>query len=66
MALWTSSVISEKVFKDIPVKDMAKSDAVRKHPIGIGPFIVKNIVDGESVELVKIKIIGKANLISTK
>ncbi|WP_324174128.1 oligopeptide ABC transporter substrate-binding protein [Staphylococcus pseudintermedius] len=55
MALWTSSVISEKVFKDIPVKDMAKSDAVRKHPIGIGPFIVKNIVDGESVELVKNK-----------
>ncbi|ARJ50575.1 oligopeptide ABC transporter substrate-binding protein [Staphylococcus lutrae] len=55
LALWTSAVISEKIFKDIPIKDMAKSDAVRKHPIGIGPFIVKNIVDGESVELVKNK-----------
>ena len=29
-ALWTGSLISEKVFKDIPVKEMAKSDAVRK------------------------------------
>lgn len=55
LKLWTSSVISEKIFKDIPIKDMAKSDAVRKHPIGIGPFIVKHIVDGESVELVKNK-----------
>lgn len=54
-ALWTGSLISEKVFKDIPVKEMAKSDAVRKHPIGIGPFKVKNIVDGESVEFVKNK-----------
>ncbi|MCS4485621.1 oligopeptide ABC transporter substrate-binding protein [Staphylococcus americanisciuri] len=51
--LWTSSVISEKIFKDIPVKDMAKSPEVRKHPIGIGPFKVKNIVDGESVTLEK-------------
>lgn len=55
LELWTSAPISEKIFKDIPVKDMAKSDAVRKHPIGIGPFKVKNIVDGESVELVKNK-----------
>lgn len=34
---------------------MAKSDAVRKNPIGIGPYKVKRIVDGESVELVKNK-----------
>ena len=53
--LWTGSLISEKVFKDIPVKDMAKSDAVRKNPIGYGPFKVKKIVDGESVELEKNK-----------
>lgn len=51
--LWLSAPISEKIFKDIPVKDMAKSDAVRKNPIGIGPFKVKSIVDGESVELEK-------------
>ncbi|EMB9413751.1 ABC transporter substrate-binding protein [Staphylococcus pseudintermedius] len=55
LELWTSASISEKVFKDIPVKDMAKSDAVRKNPIGIGPYKVKRIVDGESVELVKNK-----------
>ncbi|EGQ3667441.1 oligopeptide ABC transporter substrate-binding protein [Staphylococcus pseudintermedius] len=55
LELWTSAPISEKVFKDIPVKDMAKSDAVRKNPIGIGPYKVKHIVDGESVELVKNK-----------
>ncbi|ARJ50570.1 oligopeptide ABC transporter substrate-binding protein [Staphylococcus lutrae] len=55
LELWTSAPISEKIFKDIPVKDMAKSDAVRKNPIGIGPYKVKNIVDGESVELVKNK-----------
>ncbi|WP_315293484.1 Oligopeptide ABC transporter, substrate-binding protein OppA [Mammaliicoccus lentus] len=53
--LWTSSPISEKAFKDIPVKDMAKSDQVRKKPIGIGPFKIKKIVDGESVELEKNK-----------
>lgn len=55
LELWTSAPISEKVFKDIPVKGMAKSDAVRKNPIGIGPYKVKRIVDGESVELVKNK-----------
>lgn len=55
LELWTSAPISEKVFKDIPVKDMTKSDAVRKNPIGIGPYKVKRIVDGESVELVKNK-----------
>jgi peptide/nickel transport system substrate-binding protein len=53
--LWMSSVISKKIFQHIPVKDMAKSDAVRKHPIGIGPYKVKRIVDGESVEFVKNK-----------
>ncbi|AVQ33000.1 ABC transporter substrate-binding protein [Staphylococcus muscae] len=51
--LWTSAVISEKIFKDIPVKDMAKSPEVRKNPIGIGPYKVKSIVDGESVTLEK-------------
>ena len=51
--LWTGSLISEKIFKDIPVKDMAKSPEVRKNPIGIGPYKVKNIVDGESVTLEK-------------
>lgn len=37
------------IFKDIPVADMSSSDAVRKNPIGMGPFKVESIVSGESV-----------------
>lgn len=40
------------IFKDIPVKEMSKSDAVRKNPIGFGPFKVDSIVPGESVTMV--------------
>ncbi|WP_027408843.1 oligopeptide ABC transporter substrate-binding protein [Anoxybacteroides tepidamans] len=39
--------------KDIPIKQLAQSDKIRKNPIGFGPFKVKNIVPGESVELVR-------------
>ncbi|KXG10728.1 oligopeptide ABC transporter substrate-binding protein [Anoxybacillus rupiensis] len=39
--------------KDIPIKQMAQSDKIRKNPIGFGPFKVKKIVPGESVELVR-------------
>lgn len=37
------------IFKDIPVAEMSASDAVRKNPIGMGPFKVESIVPGESV-----------------
>ncbi|GIO26759.1 oligopeptide ABC transporter substrate-binding protein [Ornithinibacillus bavariensis] len=37
------------IFKDIPVAKMAESDAVRKNPIGMGPYKVESIVAGESV-----------------
>jgi peptide/nickel transport system substrate-binding protein len=37
----------------IPVKDMATSDRIRTRPIGFGPFKVKTIVPGESVEFVR-------------
>ena len=40
-------------FEGIEVKDMAASANVRTNPIGFGPFKVKNIVPGESVELVR-------------
>ncbi|MCO7126672.1 oligopeptide ABC transporter substrate-binding protein [Sporolactobacillus shoreicorticis] len=40
-------------FKGVAIKDMAKSTQVRKAPIGFGPFKVKKIVPGESVELVR-------------
>lgn len=39
--------------KDVPIKDLAKSDKIRKHPIGFGPFKIKKIVPGESVEFVR-------------
>ncbi|WP_206911868.1 peptide/nickel transport system substrate-binding protein [Enterococcus sp. DIV0840] len=38
------------VFKDIPIKDQEKSDAVRKNPITFGPYYMSKIVTGESVE----------------
>lgn len=38
--------------KDIPLKDMVSSDKVRKNPLSCGPFMVSNIVPGESVEYV--------------
>ena len=38
--------------KDIPVKDLISSDAVRKNPVTLGPFKLNKLVDGESVEFV--------------
>ncbi|SIT68861.1 oligopeptide ABC transporter substrate-binding protein [Edaphobacillus lindanitolerans] len=50
--LWTYPMPA-KEFEGIEVKDMSGSDAVRKNPVGVGPFKVEKIVPGESVELVK-------------
>ena len=36
---------------DIAIKDLAKSDKIHKTPIGFGPFKIKKMVPGESVEL---------------
>lgn len=55
LELWKGDLLSEKIFKDIPVKDMSKAPEVRKNPVGIGPFKVKKIVDGESIEFEKYK-----------
>lgn len=38
--------------KDIPIKDLQKSEAVRKNPVTLGAFVIDKIVKGESVELV--------------
>lgn len=47
--VWTYAM-PEKEFEGIAVKDMASSEQVRTKPVGLGPFKVKNIVPGESVE----------------
>ena len=52
--IWTYA-LPKHIFKDIPVKDMSSSDAVRKNPIGMGPYQVEKIVPGESVVLKKFK-----------
>lgn len=44
-------LLSKKYLSDVPVKDLAKSDKIRKHPIGIGPYKVKKVVQGEAVQL---------------
>lgn len=36
--------------KDVPVKDMESDEKVRLKPLSCGPFVVSNIVPGESVE----------------
>ncbi|HHV09519.1 MAG TPA: oligopeptide ABC transporter substrate-binding protein [Clostridiales bacterium] len=46
---WTNP-IPRHYYGDIGVKDMAADGKTRSYPIGFGPFKVKNIVPGESVE----------------
>ncbi|WP_144559467.1 oligopeptide ABC transporter substrate-binding protein [Shouchella miscanthi] len=40
-------------FEGVEVADMSSSDQVRREPLGYGPFVVENIVPGESVTLSK-------------
>lgn len=47
--LWTSP-INKKYLGDVPIDKLAESDKVRKNPIGFGPFKIKKITPGESVE----------------
>jgi len=39
------------IFEDIPVAEMAASDAVRRYPVGMGPFKVSRVTPGESIIL---------------
>jgi len=50
--LW-STPMPKKYYEGIAVKDLPEHEKVRKNPVGLGPFKVKNIVPGESVELVR-------------
>ncbi|MGM0123011.1 extracellular solute-binding protein [Enterococcus sp. AZ194] len=47
--VWTYAA-PKHVLKDIAIKDMESSDAVRKNPVTFGPYYMSNIVPGESVE----------------
>ncbi|GAA0437838.1 MAG: oligopeptide ABC transporter substrate-binding protein [Bacillota bacterium] len=47
--LWTYP-LSRKEFEGIPVAEMSESPQVRQKPIGIGPFKVKEIIPGESIQ----------------
>ena len=49
--IWASA-LPKHAFEGIEVKDMESSDQVRKNPIVFGPYVMSNIVAGESVEYV--------------
>src|SRR5699024_5709501 len=48
--LWTSPMPKAEL-EDIPVGDLSSSTEVREEPVGLGPFKVKEIVQGEYVSL---------------
>ncbi|GIN56702.1 oligopeptide ABC transporter substrate-binding protein [Lederbergia ruris] len=48
--LW-SSPMPKKHYEGIAVKDLEESKQVREEPVGLGPFKVKKVVDGEYSEL---------------
>ena len=37
--------------KDVPIKDLEKSDKIRKNIVTVGPYTISNSVQGESLEL---------------
>jgi peptide/nickel transport system substrate-binding protein len=49
-SLWPTPM-PRKHYEGIAVKDLSKSDQVRKNPVGLGPFKVKSMKSGEYVEL---------------
>lgn len=49
--IW-SSALPKHAFEGVAIKDMESSDQVRKNPIVFGPYVMSNIVTGESVEYV--------------
>src|SRR5699024_6120445 len=46
--IW-SYAMPKHIFAGMPVDEISSSDEVRKHPVGLGPYKVKEIVTGESV-----------------
>jgi len=50
--LWTTP-LPKHIFENIAVADMANSPYVLTNPIGWGPFMVRTVVPGESVHMVR-------------
>ena len=50
--IWTAPM-PRHIFEDIPVAEMAYSPYVRETPVGWGPFILADVVPGESVYLTR-------------
>lgn len=47
--IW-EAIIPKHYYQDVAVKDIGENDKTRKTPLGFGPYKVKSIVPGESVE----------------
>jgi peptide/nickel transport system substrate-binding protein len=45
--------LPKHIFGEMEVAEMMESDAVRKNPIGFGPYVVESVVPGESVVLTR-------------
>ena len=46
---FAGELINAKQFEGIPMNKIAESDALRKNPLSYGPYVIKQIVQGEKV-----------------
>ena len=46
---FAGELINAKQFEGIPMNKIAESDALRKNPLSYGPYVIKEIVQGEKV-----------------
>ncbi|MGV1143424.1 hypothetical protein ACV56Z_05805 [Staphylococcus aureus] len=58
----TGHLLSKKYLSDVPIKDLAKSDKIRKYPIGIGPYKVREWFQVRLFNSLNLMIIGKVSL----
>ncbi|PSL45882.1 peptide/nickel transport system substrate-binding protein [Salsuginibacillus halophilus] len=48
--IW-SYPLAKHIFEDMPVDEIESSSEVREEPIGFGPYVVEDIVPGESIQM---------------
>ena len=46
---FAGELINAKQFEGIPMDKIAESDALRKNPLSYGPYVIKQIIQGEKV-----------------